>query len=86
METQALVQELEGFEKDMDWIQKRHDHLTEKYPNEHVAVLDEKVVGHDMDLRRLMERIRSKCPEAHDRVAIKFVSPEKIELILPYPR
>ena len=64
METQVLVQQLEGFGRDMDWIQKRYDTLTEKYPNEHVAVLDEKVVDHDMDLRRLMGRIRLEYPEA----------------------
>ena len=86
METQALVQQLEGFERDMDWIQKRYDNLAEKYTDEHVAVLDESVIDHDRDLRRLMGRIRLKYPEVQDRVAIEFVSPEEIELILPYPR
>ena len=56
-----------------------------KISNEHVAILDETVVDHDKDLKMLMERIRLKYPEAHDRVATKFISPEKIELILPYP-
>lgn len=86
METQALVQQLEGFERDMDWIQKHYDNLAEKYTHEHVAVLDESVIDHDRDLRRLMERIRLKYPEAHERVATMFVSIEEIELILPYPR
>ncbi|MCH8070072.1 MAG: hypothetical protein IID16_12525 [Candidatus Marinimicrobia bacterium] len=86
METQSLVQQLEGFERDMDWIQKHYDSLKEKYPNKHVAVLDEGVVDHDRDLRKLMDRIKLKYPEVQDRVAIDFVSPEKIELILPYPR
>jgi hypothetical protein len=82
VETQELAQQLEGFERDMDWLQKHYDNLTEKYPNEHVAVLDEKIVDHDKDLRRLMGRIGAKYPAKRDRVAIKFISPEKIELIL----
>jgi len=87
MDTQALAQELEGFERDMGWLHKHYDTLKGKYPNEYVAVLDETIVDHHRDLRRLMGRIEAKYPEEHDRIAIKFVSPEKIELILlPYPR
>ena len=82
METQVLAQQLERFERDMDWLQKHFDDLTEKYPNEYVAVLDEKVVDHNIDLRRLMGRIEAKYPKELDRVAIKFISPEKVELIL----
>ena len=76
-----MAQQLEGFERDMDWLQKYYDDLTEKYPNEHVAVLDEKIVDHDKDLRRLMGRIEAKYPAKRDRVAIKFISPEKIDLM-----
>lgn len=86
METQAMIQQMEGFERDMDWLQRHYDNLAGKYPDEYVAVLDEKVVDHDRDLRRLMGRIRLKYPEVQDRVAIEFVSPEEIELILPYLR
>ena len=50
METQVLIQHLEGFERDMDWIQKRYDNLVETYTNEYVAVLDERVVDHDRGL------------------------------------
>lgn len=82
MEIQAVVQQMEDFERDMDWLQKHYDDLKKKYPHEHVAVLDEKVVDHDRDLRRLMGRIEVKYPKEHDRVAIKFISPEKVELIL----
>ena len=82
METQVLVQQLEEFGRDMDWLQKYYDNLTEKYPNEHVAVLDEKIVDHDKDLKRLMGRIEAKYPAKRDRVAIKFISLEKVELIL----
>lgn len=82
MKTQVLTQQLEEFERDMDWLQKHYDNLTEKYPKEHVAVLDEKIVDHDKDLRKLMGRIEAKYPAKRDRVAIKFISPEKVELIL----
>lgn len=82
MEIQAIVQQMEDFERDMDWLQEHYDNLKRKYPYEHVAVLDEKVVDHDRDLRRLMGRIEAKYPKEHDRVAIKFISPEKVELIL----
>ena len=77
-----MVQQLERFERDMDWFQQQYDSLTKKYPHEYVAVLDETVVGHDKDLRKLIGTIEGKYPEKRDRVAIKFISPEKIELIL----
>ncbi len=77
-----MVQQMEGFGRDMDWLQKHYNDLKEKYSNEHVAVLDEKVVDHDRDLRRLMGRIEVKYPKERDRVAIKFISLEKVELIL----
>jgi len=82
MENQAMVQQLEKFERDMDWLQRHYDDLAEKYPNEYVAVLDKDVVEHGRDLRRIMGWIEAKYPKEHNRVAVKFISPEKVELIL----
>lgn len=77
-----MIQEMERFEKDTDWLQKHYDKLAEKYPDEYIAVLNEKIVDHNRDLRRLMGRIEAKYPKERGRVAIKFVSPRKVELIL----
>ncbi len=82
MKTQTLMQQLEGFEKDMDWLNSRYEELKSKYPDEFVAVLRENIVDHDRDLSKLMGRLETRFPEDFPRIAIKFVSTKRVELIL----
>lgn len=78
----SAVEELQHFEKDMDWISKRYTELANKYPEEYVAVYDGEVVGHSSDLNKLMGHLKKKYREAATYVAIQYVSPKKDELIL----
>ena len=79
---QALLQQLEGFELDMKWLSQHYDRLKEQYPDQYVAVLDHKVVDHDDSLKSLVARLDQKYQANSGRIAIKYVTPKKIELIL----
>ena len=75
-------QKIERFTEDTKWVWKRYDDLKKQYPDEWVAVFKEKVVDHDSDLRRLMGRLDVKYPEDKGHIAVEFVTPKKIEMIL----
>ena len=47
-----------------------------------MASFNNKVVGHDKDLSNLMEKLRAKYREDAGHIAVEFVTPRKVELIL----
>jgi hypothetical protein len=77
-----LLEQLEGFEEDMKWLNKNYDRLKKEYPEEYVAVLNQKVVDHGDDLKILVARLEEKYPKESDRIAIKYITTKKVELIL----
>jgi len=79
---QAFLEQLEGFERDMKWLSQHYDRLKEQYPDQYVAVLAYSVVDHDSDLKSLVARLNEKYHADSGRIAIKYVTPKKVELIL----
>jgi len=79
---QTLLEQLEGFELDVKWLSQHYDKLKEQYPDQYVAVLAHRVVDHDNDLKSLVARLDEKYQEDSGRIAIKYVTPKKVELIL----
>lgn len=79
---QALLEQLEGFELDMKWLSQHYDRLKEQYPDQYVAVRAYKVVDHDNDLKTLVARLSEKYQTNSGRIAIKYVTPKEVELIL----
>jgi len=79
---QVLLEQLEGFERDMKWLSQYYDKLKEQYPDQYVAVLGHRVVDHDKDLKSLVARLNQKYQADSSRIAIKYVTPKKVELIL----
>lgn len=79
---ETLAQQLKEFEDDVLWLERRFDELKKKYSDEYVAVLAGKVIDHDPRLERLMEKLRERYPEDSDKVAVKYISRKKFEMIL----
>lgn len=78
----SLVKELKEFEEDFVWLNKHYDELKEKYPEEYVAVFSRRVIDHDPDLEELIKRLKEKYPEDSDKVAIKYVTKKRFEMVL----
>jgi len=78
----AVVRELKQFETNMKWLDNNYERLSKRYPEEYVAVYNKKVVGHENNLKSLIEEMDRKYPQGSNVVAIKYVTPEKVELIL----
>ena len=79
---QVLLEQLEGFEQDMKWLSQHYDRLKKQYPDQYVAVLAYNVVDHDSDLKSLVARLNLKYQADSSRIAIKYVTPKRVELIL----
>jgi len=67
-------------EQNWGWFKKNYSRLVRKFDGEYVAVFESRVVDHDRDLGLLARRVREKFP--FDRVLVKFVSREKVVLVL----
>ena len=74
-------EELRQFERNMKWFQENYEKLRQSYAGEYVAINNEKVVGHNKDVRLLIKHLRDKYGDIGAFV-IEFVSKEKYELIL----
>ena len=66
-------------DKNRKWFEESYSALAKKYDGKFVAVYQEKVIGSDEDLDRLVKRI-AKYPT--ERILIEYVSKEKIQLVL----
>lgn len=82
MGEQVLTSVLDDFRKDTAWLEKNYAELKKKYPEEYVAVYQEGVVDHDPDLDRLLQRLERKYPGESNRVAVEYVTPKRIEMVL----
>jgi len=76
------VRELKSFEANSKWLSKHYGEVSQRYSHQYVAVHNRKVVAHDRELSKLIERINTKYKETSRVIPIKYVSPEKIDLIL----
>lgn len=77
-----IAQELRGFEENMNWLNKHYEKLKKQYPDKYVAVFDKKVVDHDSDLSTLVRRLETNYAKESNKIAVKYVTTKKIELIL----
>lgn len=57
------------FDPFMRWLNKNLAEFTERYSGEHIAVIDEIVVEHDLDSYTLMERVKKNYPFHHPTIA-----------------
>jgi len=76
------VQQLEEFEQDMRWIDQHYDELKKSYSEQFVAVHEQEVVDSDPELERLMDRLDKRYGKRAGRIAVKYITKNKVELIL----
>lgn len=74
--------ELAQYENDLSWVLENYASLIEKYGNEFVAVLKQKVLSHAPTIDKLSEELRTKHKEDSHRVVIEFVYPEHPNFVL----
>ena len=60
MKDEEVLRLLAEGERDMKWAQENRAVLEEKYPEEYVAVKEEKVVGHGADLEALISALEER--------------------------
>ena len=81
-EDALLDQELERFEKDMQWIYDRYESLKQRYPNEFVAVYNGQIVAHSRDIDALVRELRRQYGDKASEIAVKFIYKEPPNLVL----
>ena len=81
METGQVLEGLKDFRRDMDWIYENQDQLRKKHPDKYVAVMNQKVIDFDSDLKTLIYRLKEKGKNPSE-IPIEYISQEPIRLIL----
>ncbi len=79
---ESVAEVLLSFEANTQWLSKNYDKLKQKFNKEWVAVLDNAVLDHDSDLKKLVKRLRAKYPNAYNKIAVEYVTTEELDLIL----
>ena len=77
-----ISSELAQYEKDLSWVLDNYASLIEKYGNEFVAVVEQKVISHAPTIDKLSEELRSRYKADSHRVVIEFIYPEHPNFVL----
>jgi hypothetical protein len=80
--TKEYKEKFKKYDEDWVWLAKNFDTLKYEYPNEWVAAFHKEIFDHDENLDVLMKRLEEKFHDDLRLVAVEYVSPEKIEMIL----
>ena len=81
-EERLILQRLRRSREDSVWLNRHYNRLKLRYPDEFVAVFKKKTVAHNKDLKKLMGKLEKEYPGEAGNIAVEFVSPKKVELIL----
>ena len=79
---ESAVDVLSNFENNAKWLRKNYDKLKKKFNNEWVAVLDEAVLDHGTDLKKLVKRLKKQHAKVYNQIAVEYVTTEELDLIL----
>jgi hypothetical protein len=80
--TEEDLAELKRFERDSDYLEAHYDELLDRYPEQWVAILDEKVVGTASELRQLLDELQGRDVPL-ERVLVEHLTRNDDILILP---
>lgn len=78
----SVVRQLEEFEQDMRWVDQHYDELKRRHSEQFVAVHAQEVVDSDPELERLMDRLEKRYGKKAGRIAVKYITKKKVELVL----
>lgn len=76
----SVAEVLSNFEGNNRWISENYDKLKKQYNNQWVAVLNNAVLDHDLDLKKLVTRLKAQHSKVYIQIAVEFVTSEE----LPY--
>lgn len=79
METANALKLLNLAERDTQWFDKNYESLIDDYPDQFIAINEEKIVDADADFQKLLKKLESKRVDPVN-VVIRFIS--KIKVIL----
>ena len=75
--------ELEEFDESLVWFQDKYEkEIKKKYKGEYVAIKDKRIIDHDHDASKLMERLKVKYKWKLTSIPIEYVSEDKTSFIL----
>lgn len=81
MKKEEILQGLEEFSEDMDWISETQKKLRKKFANKYIAVMNGQLIESDSDLDTLLQKLR-ETGRNPSRIPIEFISREPERLIL----
>jgi hypothetical protein len=77
MEIESAPEVVSDFEKSNRWITENYPNLKQKYPNQWVAVLDDIVLDSDLDLKKLVKRLKNRHKQNYNKIAVEYISQEE---------
>ncbi len=80
--TESANNVLSDFQRNNRWISENYNNLKKQYNNQWIAVLNNTVVDHDPDLKKLVKRLKTQHSEVYSQIAVEYVSSEESDLIL----
>ncbi len=66
--------------RDREWFLNNYQKLVNDYPEEFIAIRDEKIIAHATDFENLQKKMSSQLKDK--KPWVKYISKEGIELIL----
>jgi len=75
-----LIDKLDRYSRDYNWIKDNHSMLLKKYPRQYIAVRDREVRHSGESMRELLDEILGK-DESPSEFAIEFLTDEKSAFI-----
>jgi hypothetical protein len=63
-----------AFKTNNRWICENIERLRQQYDNQWVAVYNQTVVDSDLDLKRLVDRLRAKYTGDYAEIAVEFIT------------
>jgi thymidylate kinase len=79
--TKERKEQFKRFDKNLEWFQSNYEELKKQYNNEYVAIDNQRLLDHNPDLERLIERIRREYGDLGAFV-IEYLTDKKLQLLL----
>jgi hypothetical protein len=76
------IEVLSEFKRNNRWISENYHNLKKQYNNQWVAVLNNAVIDHDPDLKKLVKRLKAERLKVYNQIAVEYVTSEELDFIL----
>jgi hypothetical protein len=79
---ESVADVLSEFQRNNRWIIDNYCNLKKQYNNRWVAVLNNAVVDHDSELKKLVKRLKTQHSKDYRQIAVEYITSEESELTL----